>query len=450
MQTPRAKEHWLFGSGREMSRSSLGFLTELGRASGGFVRFRILNRRFVAVADPECAHRILVSGVEHYDRSYHAKNLGIIIGDGLLSSDGEKWKKNRRQLQPQFRPDGMERLVPAVTRAVERLLKEWEAARVEGKTVPALTNMRRLTISAMARIVFSIDIAAEDAANVDGAIRNAAVKLRRRNTSLVQWPVWMPTPNNRSLAASREVLDEFVERQIAIRTKGPRPELPDMFDALLDARDPDTGEGLTYQDLVDQCKTLLVAGYETTGLALTWTLYLLARHPDAAAKMGEEADRVLQGMPPKWQDLPKLSYTAQVIHESLRLYPPVYAIGRECIKDDEVMGHRVRKGWVLIISTFGMQRSSVWGEDFEAFRPERFAPGSAWPRKAFLPFGSGRHICLGNAFAMTEMMIAVTRICQQYRLEPADERIVEPRGEIALMPEREIELRIARRETTAA
>jgi enediyne biosynthesis protein E7 len=432
-----------------MTRSSLSFLTELGRSSGGVVRFRILNRRFVAVADPECAHRILVSGVDHYDRSFHSKNLGIIVGDGLLSSEGAKWKKNRSQLQPQFRPDAMERLVPAVTRAVDQLLKHWEAARLEGRSLPVVTDMRRLTLSAMARILFSIDISPEDAAQVDAAIRNGEVRLRKRNTALVQFPVWMPTANNRSLARSRAVLDEFIERQIVMRTEGLRPELPDMFEALLEARDPDTGEGLTHQELVDQCKTILVAGYETTGLGLTWTLYLLARHPDVASRMCEEADQVLKGLPPAWRDLPKLTYAAQVIHESLRLYPPVYAIGRECIKDDEMQGHIVRKGWVLLISTFGMQRSNIWGEDFETFRPERFAPGCVWPRQAFLPFGSGRHVCLGNAFAVTEMMISVTIICQRYRLQPVDDRIVEPRGEIGLVPEREIELRLVPRESRA-
>lgn len=447
MDTPRAEEHWLYGSGREMTRSSLQFLTDLARSKGGFVRFRILNRRLVAVADPECAHRLLVSGVEHYDRSFHSRNLGIIVGDGLLSSEGAKWKKNRRQLQPQFRPDAMERLVPAVNRAVEKLLGDWENARLQNKKVAVLTDMRRLTLSAITRILFSADISTEDAAKVDAAIRNGEVKIRKRNTSLVQFPVWMPTPNNRSLAWSRAILDEFIERQIAIRRDGPRPELPDMFDALIEARDPDTGDGLTHQELVDQCKTLLVAGYETTGLGLTWTLYLLARHPEAAAKMSEEADRVLEGRAPAWQDLPKLTYTGQIIHESLRLYPPVYAMGRVCIKDDDVQGHTVRKGWVLIVSTFAMQRSSIWGEDFDTFRPERFAPGLVWPRKAYLPFGSGRHVCLGNAFATTEMMIAVTRICQRYRLQPADERDVEARGEIGLVPEREIELGLVPRES---
>jgi cytochrome P450 len=196
---------------------------------------------------------------------------------------------------------------------------------------------------------------------------------------------------------------------------------------------------------VDQTKTLLLAGYETTALGLAWALYLLSRNAEAAARWHEEVDGVLLGRLPSSADLRKLPWTAQIAHETLRLYPPLYTTARQCTEDDEIGGHAIRKGCAVLISIYGIHRSSVWGETPEAFLPERFAPAAGWPKRAFLPFSNGKHICLGNNFAMTEMIVVLAMIGQRYRLQQADDRPIEARGMIGLVPEREIELKLTPR-----
>lgn len=196
---------------------------------------------------------------------------------------------------------------------------------------------------------------------------------------------------------------------------------------------------------MDETKTLFLAGFETTATALTWALYLLARHPEAAGALRSEVDSVLGGRAPEWPDLARLGYTAQILYETMRRYPPVYAVARRCVEDDELGGYAIAHGTPVLISNYGVHRAPAWGPDPECFRPERFAPGLEWPKRAYMPFAAGRHLCIGNDFAMVEMTVALAMIAQQYRFTTADESPVGESARITLVPDREIELRLERR-----
>ncbi|HEY8358204.1 MAG TPA: cytochrome P450 [Ramlibacter sp.] len=437
--------HWLFGSGAHIRRAPHLFFAAVAREQGGLGRFRILHRRFVSVTDADLANHVLVSGRKRYGKSFHHRNLGIIVGTGLIGSEGALWRKNRRQIQPSFQPHAMRQVVPAVVEAVGRLFDaEWDPAIRAGTPFSAGREMQRLTLLAMGRMLFSSDIPGHETARLGATLRSSLTSLRQRNLSLVQPPLWLPTPNNRRLLDCKRSLDAFVEGYVGERLARPRPELPDLLNALIAARDPETGEALSRDELVDQTKSLLLAGYETTGVALAWALYLLARHAEAAERLREEVDRVLQGRTPTWDDLPGLAYTGQVINETLRLYPPLYTTARECVEDDEVRGQAIAKGCVVVISIYGMHRNPAWGADPESFRPERFAAPD-WPRRSFLPFSSGRHVCLGNNFALVEMTIAVAMIAQRYRLACIEREPVEAMGIVGLVPSRDILLEVTPR-----
>jgi cytochrome P450 len=420
-------------------------MADLALRHNGVARFRVLHRHVIVVSDPELAQQVLVGRWERYERGLHNRNLAILGGDGLLSTDGDAWVKRRRQLQPIFRSECFERLVPVVRGCVDQLLEGWERHRERGQPAPLVADMLRLTMSAMGRMLLSVEISDAEGARLGANLRDSLMLLRRRNTSLLVAPMWCPTPANRRLRRYAAELTEFVERHIQERQTSGQSADPDILTALLAVRDPDTGERLSPGELAAETKTLFLAGFETTATALTWILYLLARHPEVASKWRKEVDTVLGGRAPVWQDLGRLPYTGQIVHESMRLYPPVYAMARRCVTGDDLGGMTVPKNSPVLISIYGVHRAPVWGSDPEHFRPERFASEADWPKRAYIPFAAGRHLCIGDQFALIETMVALVRIAQRYTLALADDTPVGEVARITLAPDREIFVRLTPR-----
>jgi cytochrome P450 len=304
--------------------------------------------------------------------------------------------------------------------------------------------MLRLAMRAMGRMLLSADISPEQGSRIGAILRDGLMLLRRRNTSPFPAPLWLPTSANRRLLAYRDELTTFVEAHLDRRSRGESSNEPDILARLLEVRDPETGAPLTRQDLIAETKTLFLAGFETTATALTWTLYLLARHPSAAAAARAEIDDALGSRAPAWDDLGRLSYVAKVLHEAMRLYPPVYAIARRCAADDDLGGYAIAAGTPVLVSVYGVHRAPAWGADPEQFRPERFSDRN-WPKRAYMPFGAGQHLCIGNDFSMVEMSVALALILRRYRLRLVDEAPVGESPRITLGPDREIDLRLEAR-----
>lgn len=413
-------------------------MMESAAQHGGIAQFRVLRRRVIVISDPELAQLVLVARWERYQRGRQNRNLGIVSGGGLLSTEGEIWVKRRRQIQPAFRRECLERLVPVVAGCVERLLGEWQGS----ASIPLGADMQRLTMSAMGRMLLSIEIPPAQAARIGEILRDGLMLLRRRNTSPFVAPMWAPTPANRRLLRYRDELAAFVEPHIRAREAGASPASPDLLSALLEVRDPETGKRLTHEELAAETKTLFLAGFETTATALTWTLYLLARHPEVAERWRAEVDAVLGGRAPIFDDLARLPYTAAILLESMRLYPPVYAVARNSVVDDELGGYAIPRGTPVLISIYGVHRAAPWGADADRFRPERFL--GEWPRRAYMPFAAGRHLCIGNDFATVEMTVALALAAQRFRFS-VDAAPVGESARITLVPDREIHLRVERR-----
>jgi cytochrome P450 len=336
-------------------------------------------------------------------------------------------------------------VAPATVAATADLLERWEAARQKGEPVPAVAEMQRLSLAVIGRALLSTQVDADDAVRFGRAVRDSLRVTRERNTSWLNAPLWVPTRRNRRLHETREILDRYVGRHLEARRAAGECPRDDILQSLLQARDPETGEPLPHQALLDETKTLFVAGFETTATGLAWALYLLARHPEAAERWHEEIDRVLNGAAPTWEDLERLTWTGQIVRETLRLKPPVYNLGRECVADDVLDGCPIRPPTVVLISVYGIHHGEEWWPEPRRFRPERFAPGAAWPEHAFLPFAVGKHLCIGAGFAMAEMTLALALIGQRFRIALADEREVEERAQITLVPAREIPLCLAPR-----
>jgi cytochrome P450 len=437
---PRADGHWLFGSAFDLAAAPHRFAAEAPAHHGGIVRFRVLHKPFVAICDAEHIRQVLVTHQQRYTRSFHYENP--VVGKGLLSIDGPVWLKRRRQVQPAFRRDTLRHLVQVANDTTGQLLQRWEGQSRAGEPVEVVAEMQQLALSVIGHALLSTDLGRDRAARFATAVRAALRLLRQRNTSLLRLPHWVPTSLNRRLAATRKDLDDFICPIIAARrADGGRHS--DILAALLDVRDPESGDALDDQAVLDETKTLFTAGFETTATAMSWTLYLLARHPEVAVRWQEEVDGVLAGREPTWEDLQQLTYTAQLLNESLRLYPPVYNMARQCVEEDVVGGYGVPRGTVVLLSVLGVHHDPRWWPEPHAFRPERFA--GDWPRHAYLPFGGGKHLCVGNNFSLTEMAVALARIAQRYRLEPVNPAPVAASAQITLVPARPIRLRLVPR-----
>lgn len=442
---PRTRGHWLVGSATEMRERPHTFVAELGQAHGGLAEFRILHRRMLAVTDPDLIRQVLVTRHDRYERSFHYRTTQQAVGKGLITTDGPDWKTRRRQMQPAFKPEALQRIVPAVIQATDEMFARWDVQTAAGGTIPLLAEMQTLALTVMCRALLSVGIDSDEARRFAVAVRDSLYLIRRRNTSLCPVPHWVPDRLNRGLRRTHSVLEEFVARHLRPRVGESAPALPDIVQSLLEARDPETGEALSWQALLDETKTLFTAGFETSATMLAWALHAISHHPQIAASWSAEIDQVLGGRPPTWNDLAQLTYTDRIIQETLRVYPPVYTLGRVSVSADDLGGCHIPAGRTLLLSVYGAHRDPRFWTEPEHFDPDRFAVGREWTRHAFLPFALGKHTCLGNTFAVAEAVLALALIGQRYRIEPTVPFAVQTRAQVTLVPTHEIPIRLTKR-----
>jgi cytochrome P450 len=294
-------------------------------------------------------------------------------------------------------------------------------------------EMMALTLDIICRTMFSTDVS-EDTAAVR-RLMDIVVRMPVSMLDLFGLPQWLPRPKAAPLRSAVVAFDALVARFLAERRADPA-ERNDLLAMLLAARDPETGEGMSDKQLRDEILTIFMAGHETTANALAWVWFLLAQHPDTEARLHQEVDRVLGGRMPSFADLAALKWTRMVIEEALRLYPPAHAIARRAVGEDRIGGVRIPPGASISVSMYVLHRNpNIW-PDPERFDPERFAPEAVARRHrfAYLPFGGGPRVCIGNTFAIAEAQVIVAAIAQRYRLRLAPGRVVEPVGLLTLRP----------------
>jgi len=372
---------------------------------------------------------VLLTNQRNYRKSdFLRRILGPLLGDGLLISEGELWRRQRRIAAPAFHAKRIAEFVTAMTSCAAATLERWRSM-----TGPfdVATEMLALTLDIVARTMFSIDVGGEIASL--RRLTDIVVALRPSTLDLLGLPEWIP---RRQPAAYRRAIAEFealVSRLLAERRADGR-DRGDLLSMLLAARDPETGEGMSDRQLRDEILTILLAGHETVANALTWTWYLLARHPEAEARLHEELDRVLGARVPGFADLAELEWTRMVIEEAMRLYPPAHTVSRTAIGEDRIGGVRVPPGAAITISAYLTHRNPNLWPNPERFAPERFAPEAVAQRHrfAYLPFGGGPRICIGNGLAMVEAKAIVATIAQRYRVRLAPGHVVEPIGLVTL------------------
>lgn len=438
-EIPHDPGPWLTGSLARFRAAPHRYPADLANRHGGLARFRILHRNLLAVSDPRLIDEILCRRPDLYVRGRQYRNMQQAIGRGLLSTMGPGWKERRTLLNPLFRADRLRRVVQTSEAATVELLERWEAKRRAGEPVPGVADARWLSITVMARTLFTRDLAEPEILRLSDLIQQGTALIRQKNMSLWNPPAWVPTARNRQLAEIRGFVDHLLVRELERPRTGSTADEDNLLAGIVALRDPQSGAPLPREAVLDELRTLFTAGFETTSAALAWTLWRLARHPDVAARWQAEIDQLPTDQPLTPDHLKRLPYTDQVIHETLRLHPPVYNMARVAQADDELAGYQVPRGTIAMISIYGLHRSpALWSDPLE-FRPERFAENPSGGNR-LIPFGAGPHLCIGMAFALFELKTALTCLGRRFRLVLADDREIPERAEISLSPACEIPL----------
>ncbi|HEX3559271.1 MAG TPA: cytochrome P450 [Pyrinomonadaceae bacterium] len=432
----------VMGNMREFNRDTLAFVERCAREFGDVVRTRFLYVPAYFLFHPEHIEYVLASGSKNFIKPMSLRSPFFLrlVGNGLVTSEGDFWRRQRRLAQPAFHRDRTSAYGETMVAFTERVLGRWR----DGETIDAHEEMMRLAQSIVVKTLFGADVS--DASDRVGRALHRIVRPFASQATL-KWILdnRLPTPGHlRFNRAVREI--DRVVYQIISERRASGADTGDLLSMLLRAQDED-GTQMTDRQLRDEVMTLFLAGHETTALTLTWAWYLLARNAEVEGKLHAELEEVLQNRAPTVEDLPRLRYTERVVKESMRLYPPAYAVGREAVRDCEVGGYRIPAGMQIFAFQWVVQRDARWYDEPESFRPERWRDevASRLPKFAYFPFGGGPRQCIGNSFALMEAVLVLATIARRFRLRLVPGHAVGLLPAMSLRPKGGVHVRLEKR-----
>jgi cytochrome P450 len=420
----------LLGNLLEFRRDVLRYYLEWSREYGDAVSLNLAGWPAVLLNNPDYAEYVLVRNHRNFIKfRLFFRKVQAIFGQGLLTSEGEFWHRQRRLAAPAFHAQRVAGYGDVMVHDTVRMLADWQP----GELRDVHTDMMAVTLRIAAKTLFNAEVD-RDVADIGQAFNAVADEIAKRVRRPFLIPDTIPLPGNIRYLRGVRRIDQLVNAIIKERQRD-GGDHGDLLSMLMLARDDD-GKPMTEQQLRDEVITLLLAGHETTALALSWTWYLLAQHPEVDAKLAAELREVLGGRVPGVSDLPRLRYTEQVVTETMRLYPPAWGFGREALADCEIGGYTIPAGTTVIVSPWVSHRNPHYFQDPTAFRPERWDNDFAatLPRFAYIPFGGGPRICIGNRFAMMEAVLILATVAQRFRLELQSDQPVVPMPSITLRP----------------
>ena len=403
-------------------------MPNLQRDYGDIVTMRYYNFRVFFVSHPDYIEQVLVTDNRKFIKGRILRKNRQLFGNGLLTSEGDFWLRQRRLAQPAFHRARIASYADTMVKFASRIASEWSSG--EERDIHA--EMMRLTLSIVAKTLFDADVDRE--AKRVGQALEAIMHLNSDFRKLILTPTWLPTPRKIRATIATAKLNRIVYRFIDER-RAAGTDNGDLLSMLLAARDDD-GSCMTNRQLRDESITIFLAGHETTANALSWTWMLLSQNPQVEATLHEELDRVLAGRAPTVEDLPDLRYTSHVVTESMRLYPPAWGMARIAIEDAEIAGYPIPKGCGVSLAQWVVHRDPRWFEAPLEFRPERWEGDllKRIPRFAYFPFGGGPRQCIGNNFAVMEATLLLATLAQQFRISLMPGREIIPAASITLRP----------------
>jgi cytochrome P450 len=438
----------LLGSVGDFRRDSLGFMEEVARRYGDVARYRMANMVWHQVNHPEGVRRVLQQNNHNYGKGSLTKGIiGPILGEGLFTSEGGTWMRQRRLMAPVFHRKSVASFGEMMTDSTLEMLKRWEVAMDTRAPLDVAAEMAGLTLDIVTGALFSSHVG-EEPEVVSRSVETILAEVSHRFSTPFYPPLRVPTRRNLRLKGAIRTIDRAVYRIIEERRRrGGGGD--DLLALLMGARDEDTGEAMTDRQLRDEVITLFIAGHETTANALSWTFYLLAKNPEAERKLRAELDESLGAngsrRAPTVADLPRIPYARRVVEEAIRLYPPAWITNRQALYDDEILGYHIPAGAFVMISPYVIHRHPDLWENPLDFDPDRFSPerSEGRPRYAYFPFGGGPRQCIGRDMALVEAHLILATIASRYRLRLASENIaVEPEALATLRPRGGLPMRV--------
>ena len=443
---PGPKGIFLLGSIFEVSKDWLGFYQHCADEYGDVVRVRFAHVPVYLVVHPRDIETVLIAKAINFTKSADYRALARVLKNGLLTSEGDFWQRQRGLIQPAFHKHNVQAYASVMTDAAERLLNSWQ----DGGERNLHDDMMRVTLEIVGQCLYGAEVG--DAAERVGKAMEVVMQRFVTNASLAllfsfDIPVIFARRESRAIQNLNEIIGGIIQER---RTSNQRRE--DLLDTLLRMRDAD-GKPMSDVQLRDEVMTLFLAGHETTAIALSWACYLIAQNPDVESKLAEELRSVLGGRAPTPEDLPRLRYTEMVLKETLRLYPAVWGIGRRAIAECELGGYRIPAGSNIFILQWRTQRDARFFPNPQRFDPERWAEdpvrSGKIPRFAYFPFGGGPRVCVGASFAMMEATLLLAMIQRNYHLELAPNHSVEVLASVTLRPKHGIRVIAKRRKANA-
>ncbi|MEP7287007.1 MAG: cytochrome P450 [Chloroflexota bacterium] len=440
---PGPKAHPILGNVGQYREDTLGFERLLAKEYGDIVHIRFLDRNAYLIFHPDDIRKVLVEEADKYMKApIYQILLSRFLGNGLLTSDGDFWKRQRKLSQPAFHTKRIQAYAETMVDYTKIMLDTW----TDGQVRDMNHEMTRLTLSIVVKSLFNAEIGGESDRIGEALTTVLEASNEGMQSALQMVPEWVPLPRNIRNKRGVRQLDEIIMPIINSR-KGAEDN-GDLLSMLLLAEDED-GNHMTDKQLRDEVVTLVLAGHETTANALTWAWYLLSQHPEIEAKLHEEVDRVLGDRLPTLADLRQLEYTQMVFKEAIRLYPPIPSYARQSLVPVELGGYTLPAGSIILISPHVFHKDARWWDEPEAFKPERFSKENEKTinKYAYLPFGGGPRICIGNSFAEMEAVLLLATIAQHYRmqLDPADQEVV-PEPTLTLRPRHNLMMRLEKRQ----
>ncbi|MCG8419811.1 MAG: cytochrome P450 [Proteobacteria bacterium] len=446
----------------ELRRGELPFLLRMARDYGDLVHVPLPGAGFYLLNHPDDIEALLVHHAKDVVKDRFTHHLSLALGQGLVTSEGELWRRHRKLTSFAFTPRRIRESGQVMVEVAARAITSWN----DGAVIDLHAEMSRITMDVVGQVLFGTDVDVE-AKTVGRAMEVVNEFFAKSLNGYLRVPTWLPTLRNLRFHRAIRQIDRVLFRIIADR----RPAVPagnaadggsggDLLAALLAANDGEkAGSALTDRELRDECVTLFLAGHETTALALVHAIYLLSKHPEVQVRFLDEVDRVLgreigreHGQPlPISVDVTKLEYTARIIREAMRLYPPVWAIGREVVNEFSIRGRRFARGAQLAVSQWVVHRDPRWFPNPEAFDPERWTEERTknLPRMAYFPFGAGPRICIGNHFATMEAVLLLALFGQFFEFELLPGERLDFAPSITLRPQRGLAMRLHARRTGA-
>jgi cytochrome P450 len=419
--------HWFLKGAPPMRSNPPIHLLENHLKHGPIININVPFRLYLSIWEPEYIKHVLVTNNRNYIKDPATRKLSLSLGNGLLTSEGDFWRRQRRIAQPAFHKKRIEMMTERMLIETEKMLEKW-AQKSPEEAFDLSEDMMILTSNIAAKSLFGADL--ENNLAIGKALLTSIRFITAAFRKIFMTPLWVPTKDNLKFNRAQKVLDQSIQQIVDHRRSQPQEEHHDLLSMLMEARDEETGEGMTDRQIRDEMITLFSAGHETSANGLNWTFYNLNQHPEITAKVVEEIQTVLQGRRPTPADLMRLSYTRQVLMEVMRLYPPAWAIGREPLEDDVIDGYLIPKGTAVVMAPYALHRNPAFWEDPEKFDPSRFEPEKIKTRHkfAYMPFGGGPRLCIGKDFAIMEMLAVLALVLSKYevKLEPDHPIDLEP------------------------